>query len=214
MKPIEQIEGELDRLLESQYYAEDYELRALLGQFANRMEPHDLVHFHTIALRRLQEDPSILTVALCAATTIPGAERELCSLLDRQSETSMLTRAILATLARYGDTASFDSVVRFLDSDQELEALQCLGRVDFQRTLFFLIQAARRKHLRDVCLHILQGRRKTVGLANLTTELVAYAKSVRSPVRRRLSRVLHCKEGSYNPFSEEEIAVIERALNG
>ena len=138
MRTMEQLENELDDLIRRNYYAEDFELRWTLQQFGESLPAEDLAFFHQVILRRLTDDPSIMTVMLCSTSLVPEAVPILVSVLDDHPEANMLTRAILSTLGRYGEPSAFPAAERFLDSDQEPEALTCLARLHFMKALFYV----------------------------------------------------------------------------
>ncbi len=209
---MEQLEDELDDLIRRNYYAEDFELRWTLQQFGEALPAEDHAFFHQLILRRLTEDPSIMSVMLCSASQVPEAVPILVSVLDDQPEANMLTRSILSTLGRYGEPSAFSAVERFLDSDQEPEALACLARLHFMRALFYVLRSSKRPHLRDVSLHILHERRKQVGLVRLITELDTFNKQSRHNVPKRVKAILRCKEDPYNPFSPDEIDAVLQGL--
>ena len=212
MQSYQEVEAELDRLIERHYYAEDYELRWALHHWQDALPREEQHHYHEIALRRLGDDPSIMSVVLCSASRIPEAVPMLTALLQQQTETSVLTRAILDTLERYGDPSAFSTVERFLDSDQEIEALQCLAKLHFARALFFIIRSARRPHLRDVGLQILHDRKKDVGLDGVIEELNGFMARTRLPVKRRVRQILGCKKEPYQPFAALEIEAVLNQL--
>jgi hypothetical protein len=212
MRTTEQLEHELDSLIRQNYYAEDYELRWILKRFEAGLAAGERERLHAIVLGRMVDDASILNVMLCSASRVPEAVPILASVLDRQPEADMLTRAILSTLGDYGDPSAFSSVERFLDSDQEAEALLCLARLHFTRALFFVIRAARRAHLRDVCLQVLHERKKRVGLVRLIDELTEHARGSRQNVFKRVQATLRTKDDPYNPFDAEEREAILAGL--
>jgi hypothetical protein len=212
MRSEPELEAALDTLIRGQYYAEEYELRWRLRAFADALEPPERSTLGRVVARRLAEEPSVLTVLLCQACPTPEAVPTLISLLDAQGEANMLTRALFDTLAQYREPDAFPSVQRFLDSEQEPEALQCLAQLDFTQALFYVIRSARRPHLRDACLQILHERRKHAGLPQLITDLRNAREHMQLPVAPRIRDVLHHKAGDYNPFSADDIAAIMKGL--
>ena len=214
MKSEPELEAELDSLIRGHYYAEDYELRWRLQQFAEALTPSERTGFQRIVLRRLAEEPSILTVLMCQAFPVPQAVPTLIEILDSQTEANMLSRAILVTLGQYRATAAFPVVERFLDSEQEPEALQCLAQLHFDQALFYVIRSARRPHLRDASLHILHERRKQVGLTRLIDDLRSAQLRMKLPVSRRVRDILRHKSGAYSPFSQDEVNAISSSLGG
>jgi hypothetical protein len=211
MRNREDIERALDDLVRRNYYSEDYELRWKIVHWVESLSHAEEEHYRQVALRRLIDDPSILSVLFCSAARIPEAVPVMVSLLNEKSETDMLTRAVFASLARYGQPSAFSAVERFLDSEQEIEALQCLAQLHFRRALFFVLRAAKRKHLRDACLHILHQRKKNAGMDGLIADLAEHAASTRRSVLRPVRHIVQCKQPPYHPFAEEEI---ERLLAG
>ncbi len=208
MRSVGQLERELDGLVRASYYEEDYELLWTLRRFGTSLAREEYGRFCEIAIRRLADDPSILSVIIVSAVRIPTAVPLLCSILDGQRETGVLTRAILSALREYGDPASFPSVERLLDSDQEQEALSTLARIDFSRSLFYVIRSAEREYLLDASIHVLHEEKKSTDISRLIRSLGAHARISDQPVVERVEMILRCKSGDFNPFTEQEIEKI------
>jgi hypothetical protein len=123
-----------------------------------------------------------------------------------------MSRALIAALGRLGGAGAYRSVERFLDSEQEFEALAALAAIDFARTLGTLARRMGPGRFPDAGLHILHERRKRVGLDALAAELAAWAAGSDEAARRNLAAVLRAKEGRYSPLSAEEVRVLSHAL--
>lgn len=212
MRSAAQIEQELDRVIRGSYYEEEFELLWTLRRFGSSLTGVECERFREIAIRRLADDPSILSVMIVSAVRIPASVPILCSILDRQSQTGMLSRAILSALGEYAGADAFTSVERLLDSEQEQEALSALARIDFPRSLFYIIRSAEREHLLDACIQILHHEKKKAGLRRLIRELEAHAKISEQPVADRVEKILGCKSGDFNPFTKDEMEEIRTGM--
>lgn len=212
MRSAAQLEQELDRLIQGSYYEEEHELLWTLRRFGNSLEREEHERFSEIAICRLSEDPSILSVMIVSAVPIPAAVPILCSILDGQLETGMLSRAILSALREYEDASSFPSVERLLDSDQEQEALSALARIDFSRSLIYVIRSAGRDYLLDACVQIFHEERKITNMGRLIGKLEMHARTSGQPVVERVEKILRCKSGEFNPFTEQEVEEILKGL--
>lgn len=103
-------------------------------------------------------------------------------------------------------------MARFVDSDQENEALRALARIDFARALPHFISALRRDPQRDLCLHILHDRAKCVGLPALAAELRQLVVQPAPELGGRLALALRAKRAPFNPFAEADLAILLAAL--
>lgn len=205
--------AELESLLQQAYYAEDFELLWALKGFVDRLTTEERQSFEALALFRLREEPSIVNVMICSVLQAPEAVPILVSTLEAQPRTSLLTRALITTLGRQGDPSAYGAVERFLDSDQEGDALAALASLDFRRALFHVLRYARRGRLVDHGLHILHDRKKRVGLGGLAEDLQSQAALVEGmPDCVRI--LLDAKQGDYNPFPWAEREWLIARLTG
>lgn len=213
MRTRDELEAALEALLRHGYYAEDFELMGSLKQFETSIQPEERDAFDVLVLQRLSEEPSIVNVMICSVARVPEAVPILMSILETQPNTSQLTRMAIAVLGQYGAATASPVIERFLDSDQEGEALTALAAIDFRGTLFHLCRYARRKRLLDHALQILHQRRKAVGLDGLCDDLVAQ-RAVLGDMTGPVHLMLEVRQGKFNPFSEEERATIMARLAG
>jgi hypothetical protein len=214
MKTEADIEQDLDRLIQEQYYSEGSELLAAVRQYGEALGAAEQAALRSAIGRRLAREPTELGVLLVSCWPTPEAAPRLVRLLDRESVTSRLTRTIMKVLPALDPKSAYRAIERFLDSEQDGEALMQLARLDFPRTAAALRRALRNDRLLDVCLHILHDRKKAVGLPALVEELKGWLTPAEADeVRLRLGRALRAKPGPYNPFAPEEVDAIRFALH-
>ena len=212
MRSTQEIEQALDELITEHYYSDDFMLTGVMRSFTECLPARERVIFCDVLLERLAREPTILNVLLCSSLDIPDIVPELTELLNEQAETSQLTRAILSVLKHYKDDAAYRAIERFLDSDQEDDALAALAKIDFVRSIPHLIRMLNRGYIINRCLHIFYERKKEVGLEGLIYELRTYAVANDAERIHRIGQVFASKTGDYNPFSQDEIATILIAL--
>ena len=208
MKQPEEIDRELAALAEQSYYGDEGELHHSLCRYFEGLETADCESFKRVVLKRLASEVSVVNILLAGVTVFPEVVPVLVSVLNAESRTSQVTRTLMNVLGRYNDETAFKAVARFLDSEQEMEALACLCSMNFLKALPHLKTAVRRDHLFDACLQIFYNRKKAVGLEGLQTDLHALMFDNPSLVRDRLRKVFLCKRGKYNPFTPEEVVEI------
>lgn len=212
MKSQTDIISDLNRLVEAHYYSEDYELEWAGKAYYDELTEEDRKRFEEVLVQRLSGRPSLSDISVCTRLGRPSLTPILANLLDREANSSAMSRAILAALSHQPDEMAYVSVERFMDSEQEGEALCCLARMNFRRALPHLRWAIQKEHLHNFCLHALHEFKREVGLETL-------AESVReliSPDPDRLSphvrKILTSKQGRYNPFAEEELELLSALL--
>ena len=213
MKTSEQIARELADLIQRNYYSEDFHLLSEVRTYADALSPADRDILRHVVAGRLADSQSIVDVMLCTVVQAPELVPALVRMLDRQTNTSPLTRALMQALQRYGGNEAFHAVERFLDSDQETEALAVLAQIDFTRALPFVFRSLRKDHFLETCLHILFERRKMVGFHDLVDELRTCSALTASSVRERLRLAVTVKQGEYNPFTTDEIRTLLAAID-
>lgn len=212
MREEADIAAELDALIARHYYSEDFELLSALRAYRDGLAPAEQDTLCAVVLQRLFRDGSIVDVMLCSVVHVPSAASVLAAKLDREQQPSQLTRALLDALQHYHGDDVFAAVERFVDSDQEGEALQALARIDFARSAPHLVRALQKDHLLDRCLHIFHARMKRVGRAALSVELRSLA--LRTPaIAGRLARALQAKRPPFNPLSDDDLAFLLEALS-
>ena len=213
MKTSEQIARELADLIQRNYYSEDFHLLSEVRTYAEALSSDDLAVLRQVVAGRLTDSQSIVDVMLCTVVQSPELVPSLIRMLDRQTSTSQLTRALMLALQQYGGSEAFHAVERFLDSDQETEALAVLARIDFKRALPFMFRCLRKDHFLDTCLHVLFERKKIVGFHDLVDELRTCSALTSSSVRERLRLALTVKKGEFNPFTADEIRTLLAAID-
>jgi hypothetical protein len=212
MRTLEQLAHELDEIIQSHYYAEDFELVAAVRAFHEPMAAGEKSRLSQIVLRRVVTDGSIVDVLLCGLVVVPSAAPVLVDKLNREPVTNQTTRVLIETLRHYPTDAAYEAVERFLDSDQEMEALRVLAAMDFARTLPLIVRRMRRASFDGLLLHILHDRARIVGLPGLIENLKSSSVTRRADFADELARVMRSKPGKYNPFSQPDIGRIIDAM--
>lgn len=212
MKSRAQIADELVALVQRHYYSEDFELLSAARAYHEQLDPAEREALRDVVAGRLLQEGTLVDVLLCSALEIPEAAPRLASLLLREESASQMSRALIQALQHYGGDEAYRAVERFLDSEQESEALRALAAIDFVRALPHLARLLDQEHHLDTCLHILYERRKRVGLPRLLHELQAASALQPRLLRDRLRRSLRAKTGEYNPFSEADLRALEAIL--
>ncbi|MBP7828710.1 MAG: hypothetical protein KA248_02200 [Kiritimatiellae bacterium] len=207
----QQMNRAIDAFVESHYYSEAPEFESARRVFvASLCDGMTEVYRHTV-LERLQNDPSLVNVLLCAGGDIPGAGPWLAARLDGETVTSPLSRALIRVLAGYPGEASCRAVERFLESDQQAEALQSLARLDWPRALPRLVAATEKASMHTALLHILHARQKQAGLPALVEEM-RRAATWPGWNAEGWRRVLASQPAPYNPFQPGELAALIEAV--
>jgi hypothetical protein len=212
MRNREAIADDLERIIAAHYYGEDFELLSAVRAYRDSLPPPERDELGVVVLQRLLREDSIVEVLLCAVVEVPAAAPLLAAKLDRESAPSQTTRALLTALQQYRGDEVFAAVERFVDSDQEHEALQALARVDFRRSAPYLLRALRRDAQRDLCLHILHDRLKAVGREALAEDLRALAAHAGEDLGERVARALRAKPPPFNPMAEADIVFLLTVL--
>jgi hypothetical protein len=214
VKTIEEVAFDLEQIESSHYYSEDFQWLSSIRAYRDSLSPEEQQLLSEVVLRRLLRDGSMTDILLCSVVEAAGAGSILAAKLDRETVPSQLTRALISALEHYRGDDVFRAVARFVDSDQENEALRALARIDFLRALPYVARALQKEHLADLVLHILHDRFKAVGsIERLAIELRAF--SAGWPDGNFLKRVLKALRGKsepYNPFSADDLVALEQAL--
>lgn len=215
MKTAEQIRADLEEMESAHYYSEDFQWLSAVRAYRDELGGEEVALFRRVVLRRLLMDGSMTDILLCSVDDIPGASSVLAAKLDRESMPSQHARALITALQRYRGDDVFRAVARFVDSDQENEALRVLASIDFPRAFSTVVRALQKEHQRDLMLHILHDRSRVVGLETLLDELRAFAvKSSDPDLAEKLCHSLRGKVEPYNPFSEKEVRRLAEGLSG
>jgi len=212
MKTRDEIKQELDRMIQRHYYAEDYELEWEAHRVYKTYAPEEQQRMVSVLIERLTSDPCLATVTVCKRIPVPELAPILAVALDREQRATSQSRAILATLLRADHPAAYDSVERFVESEQEGEALACLARWDFGRTIPHLRRAMEREDLHNYCLHILRDRAVTAGLDTLKRDLNHLMGMDPDRWKPHVRKILTSAQGNYNPFPEQELKELLASL--
>lgn len=212
MKDRQAIAAELQELIQRHYYSEDFELASAVRAYASGLAGPEQDELRAVVLGRLLDEGSMVDILLCSVIDVPSAGPVLALKLDRESVPSQLTRTLIAALQGYPGDDSFRAVERFVDSDQEGEALAALARLDFSRAWPYLVRAMDREHFHGPLLHMLHDRAKRVGVPALAVEINALARRGPGAVPGVLRRILAAKPPPYNPFTAEELQRLQLEL--
>lgn len=214
MKSKDQIAEELSRLEEANYYSEDFEWLSSVRAYRESLCAEERSLLAEVIASRLMRDGSMTDVLLCSIVDVPSAGSVLAAKLDRETVPSQLTRALISALQNYRGDDVFRAVARFVDSDQENEALRALARIDFHRALPYIARALNVEHQRDLVLHILHDRYKQRGnLIELALELRAFSAGWNDPsFLPKVVSALRGKPEPFNPFQESELRCLETEL--
>lgn len=213
MKSSDEIQSDLEALEASHYYSEDFEWLSSVRAYRERLAVPERALLERVVLTRLLRNGSMTDILLCSIVPAPEAASVLAAKLDRESVPSQLTRALLSALQHYSGDDVFRAVARFVDSDQESEALRALARIHFHRALPFLARAIQKPHQGDLILHLLHERVKTIGLPGLVLELRVFAAGWHEPdLLERIRRALCGKAEPYNPFTADELRQLAAGL--
>jgi len=212
MKNADDIQADLDRLIESHYYSEDYELEWAAKRYYDGLSDPEQIALEGVMVRRLTAQPGIADISLCARLGSRSLTPFLSALLDRQETSNAMSRAILAALAHQPDEQAYPSVERFLDSEQEGEALLCLSRMNFHRTVSHLRWAIQKDHLHNFCIHAFHEQMKHMGMEALLEGLKTLVEPEAARLTGHVQKILTSKSGSFNPFTDEELELIMAAL--
>jgi len=208
MKTEEIYEQELDELIERNYYSEEWELQSAVKLYYDALPEDDRPIFDRMFIQRIDDDPSVANISISTAFNLPEVGSIIAERLSRHQKTSQITRTMMYALRPYSDGECFAAVERFVDSEQEIEALRILGRMNFLRAIPHFRRALKRDQLLEVCLHIFQDRKRDVGLDQLIDELAMLIKGREGYYRRRLEAMFGIKKGDHAPFGEREVARI------
>jgi hypothetical protein len=212
MKTLEQIRSEVSDIIQRNYYSEDFELISSFQIFIGALSSEEKNLLADVVFERLLAEGSIVDIMLCGLVDVPSAAPVLAEKLSRESDTNQVTRSIISALQHYPGDDGYVAVERFLDSDQELEALSALARIDFVRTLPAIVRRMSKEYMHGNLLHLLHERSKTIGIDALIIELTMSSATKSTGFRENLPKVLASKAKGYNPFNEEELATIKRAF--
>lgn len=208
MKTRDEIKQELEQLVLKHYYSEDYELEWAAKSFFDALSQPEQELFEGVMIERLSGAPDLVDVTLAMRLHLPSLVPFLIAWLDQETQSSTTSRALIAVLGQYADVQAYAAVERFLDSEQEGEALACLAQMDFQRTLPYLRRAVQQEHLHNFCLHAMHHFMLRNGIEALCEALQQMAAPEMPVLTRHVRKILTSKEGPFNPFTEDELKML------
>ncbi len=213
MKTDDQMEADLHAMIQGHYYSEDYELEWAAKNYYDELAAREKQSFENLLYRRLSSNPDLSAVTMCARLGLVALAPMLAGLLEEESATSAMSRALLQAISHIPGEAAYESVERFMDSEQEGEALLCLTRMNFGRALHHLRRAMRKGHLHNFCLHALHAHYKKVGRTVFRFDLARLVEPDPKQFKPHLKKILLSNRGAFNPFEaaelEEWIALLE-----
>lgn len=212
MKTPDELARAMHDLIQSHYYSEDFEMLSAVRAFHEELSLPERDELKAIVMQRLLAEGSMVDILLCSVVPVPPAGPVLARKLDQESVPSQLTRALITAVQEYPGDEAYRAVERFMDSDQEGEALAALARLDFPRALHHVARVLERPHLLGPVLHILHTRAKGVGVPALGVELRAESQRQRPAFRSGILRALVSKPARFNPFAPEELDRLQRML--
>ena len=212
MKTPEDISAELEALVNVHYYSEDFELLSSLKAYRATLHDQEVTYLEQVVLARLINEGSIVDVLLSSVVNIPSSVPVLTEKLNREIAVNQTTRALIQALGKYKTEESYQAVERFIDSDQELEALTALAELDFVRTLPVVFRRVCNAYYYNVLLQIMYDRSKAVGLEVLISNILNFEGYRPSDLHESMISLLYSKKDPYNPFSQDEIHRIILAL--
>ncbi len=212
MKTREAIDAEIKRIIQANYYSEDFQLLSEFQVLASGLSMEEKNTWADIAKERLNSEGSIVDILLCAVVDVPSVVPLLAKKLSAETETNQITRTLIATLSRYSSDEAYLAVERFLDSDQEAEALGALARIDFIRTLPVMVRCMKKDHYAGMILQMLHERIKKTGLQKLIDELRHSSATQVAGFHGQLKKILHSKDSDYNPLSGSETDALLEAF--
>jgi hypothetical protein len=211
MKSKPQLDRALQAWLQVHYYDEDYELAAAFAAFQADLSEEEHAALRALLADRLAADPTLVDVLLAGRAGATEAAPVLTGLLEQQSDAGMMARALIDTLAVLEHTPAYDAVLRFLESDLEMEAFLCLAQLDFTRCLSVILRGEQRPYIRKAHLQALGRHRKHQGLDALRDALRTAAPAW-PRASEALEAVLTGSAADHNPFSPGEVELLLYAV--
>ena len=212
MKSAGDIQSDIDSIVGAHYYSEDFQLLSAFQSYAAGLQPEEQAALADAVFGRLIRDGSLVDIMLCQVVAVPSAVPVLAEKLSNESQTNQITRTLISTLSYYATDEAYIAVERFLDSDQEMDALQALAKIDFSRTLPAIVRRMNKQHNHGMILHLLHHRMKAAGLTALIHELRQSSATRSAGFSGRLGEVLRSKDAAYNPFTADEISAMAAAF--
>lgn len=212
MKSEQDIEADLLKMVNDHYYSEDYELEWSSKHYAEALSEDERDLLDQVLIRKLTSDPNLAYVTIVTRLERPALTPYLATLLEKEPHSTAMSRSLLTALTHQPDEQAFSAVERFMDSDQEGEALTCLARMNFDRVLPHLRWAMQKDHLHNFCLHILHEYMRHKGLEALLHKVQELTQPERERLVPHLRKILTSKRGEFNPFADAELDALLAVL--
>lgn len=208
MQTKDELNAAVERIVKAHYYDEDFQLLSSFQAFVSGLDHAEKDALAELAFERVVRDGSLVDIILCSVVDVPSAVPVLAEKLSRDPQTNQITRTLIAVLGRYATDDAYVAIEPFLDSDQEMEALQSLARIDFIRTLPALVRRMKKDHYAGVILQILSYRIKAAGLARVIDDLRQSSATQSAGFGALLRKILRSKDAAYNPLTTAEVDAI------
>jgi len=205
MRSAGEITKEIEQLVQSHYYSEDFQLVSSMRAYVDTLLAGEREEARQVVLKRLLDEGSMVDVLLCSVIDVPSAIPVLAEKLDREPVTNQVTRTLISALRMYQTADAYNAVERFVDSDQEIEAIEALADIDFRRTIPLLVRTMKKEYFHGNVLHIFQRQAKRSGLDGLIDVLRDSSATRSAGFRGDLQKLLAAKKEPYNPFTETDI---------
>ena len=212
MKNKLNIQEDLERIVRANYYSEDFELISSFRAYEAEMSGEERDLLADVVFERLCAEGSLVDILFCSIIDVPSAVPVLAEKLSREPQVNQVTRSLIQALKRYSSDDAYVAVERFLDSDQEMDALQALAAIDFARTLPHLARLIKKDHYYGVMLQVFSERIKRVGLEPMIEELKKSSATNSASFRTCLQKALASKDSNYNPLNTDQRIALEKAF--
>lgn len=205
MKSAGEITIDIENIVHAHYYSEDFELVSSLRAYVDSLLPGERENARQVVLKRLLDEGSMVDILLCSVIDVPSAVPVLAGKLDREPVSNQVTRSLITALRMYQTADAYNAVERFVDSDQEMEAIDALADIDFRRTIPLLVRTMKKEHFHGNILHMLHRQAKRGGLDGLIGALRDSSAIRTARFKNDLQQLLASKKEPYNPFTETDI---------
>lgn len=199
-------------MVHGHYYSEDYELEWAAKSYFESLRPDERGVMESVLIRRLSGPSGIADVSMCTRLGLPALTPFLVARLEKEDDSSTVSRAILAALSNQPDEQAYSAVERFIDSELEGEALQCLARINFRRAMPHMRMAIQKDHLHNYCLHAIHEFVRREGVQSGAEVLREIIEPNEEWLARHTEKILMSKQGRFNPFSDQELAYLMATL--
>lgn len=212
MKDKQEIHRDLERIIQANYYSEDFELISSFRAYEAERSDAEKELLADEVFERLCAEGSLVDILFCSIIDVPSAVPVLAEKLSREPQVNQVTRSLIQALKRYSSDDAYVAVERFLDSDQEMDALQALASIDFARTLPHMVRLMKKDHYHGVVLQMLRDQMKRVGPGPTIEEMKRSSTTNSTAFRESLRKVLASKSADFNPLDPAQIAALKEAF--